>query len=477
VEDQFFVRPASLRLLWSYVRDIGPRAVLRKIWSRRSERERNAKFLSVGMGRVIEGGAPEGAIVAFLAPNHPLCVDRLCLPAGLTQTAEELNDLLPPPAQMRFADLREDPPDVAQELDSWSPFAGRELPNPMPALVPLVAQSLGAARLIERPAREPISERFRSVTGRDPKDQRPSCTVIGFGNYAKSTLLPFLSQELAVTTIHEIDPCQIGPISRSDFGWDTAPSPAADDDANCWAIANYHHLHAPLAAEALRRGKSAIIEKPLAVSADALEDFLDAFDSAEDGRVFMCFQRRYARFNPWIAADIREHGGPLDYHCMVFEESLPTLHWYRWPLSGSRLTSNGCHWIDHFLFLNGYSMPVETEVKTSRRGVINCSIELENGAFFTMVLTDEGSPRIGVQDVVDIRCGRRTARIVNNSEYVAEGPRHVVRRKRVNKRDAYARMYRTIGRRIAQGAQGDTRESLEVPARVTQILESQLEPA
>jgi predicted dehydrogenase len=298
------------------------------------------------------------------------------------------------------------------------------------------------------------------------------------GHYAKGTLLPYLGRELDVTRIHELDPSQIGPDPPGNFAWDTAPEPRSDDDSDCWAIASYHHLHAPLAAEALRRGKDAIVEKPLAVGEDALDELLTALDNAPSSRVFTCFQRRYARFNDWIAEDVREDAAmPLHYHCIVYEEPLPERHWYRWPNSGSRLTSNGCHWIDHFLFLNDYATPVSAELRTSRQGGLNASVELANGAFFTMALTDEGSPRIGVQDVVDVRSESRSARIVNSSQYLAEGPRQVLRRKRISKLDAYERMYRTIGQRLARGERGDSRASLEVPVRVTQTLERQLEPA
>jgi predicted dehydrogenase len=301
--------------------------------------------------------------------------------------------------------------------------------------------------------------------------------VFGFGNYAKTTLVPYLSRELAVRAVHEIDPCQIGPDPSGPI-WDTSPEPRPDDASDCWAISTYHHLHAPLAAEALRRGKRAVVEKPLAVSEEALDEFLDVYDAPHDGAVFVCFQRRYAAYNRWIELDVRlEPEAPLDYHCLVYEEPLPARHWYRWPASGSRLTSNGCHWIDHFLFLNAYAEPVATAVSTSTSGVVNCSVELANGAFFTMVLTDHGSARIGVQDIVDVRSGCRSARIVNGSRYTAEDRHRVLRRERVRKLDAYERMYRSIGRGVAARSAGDPRASLEVPVRLTQMLERQYQPA
>jgi len=74
----YFERPRSLRLVFSYLRDVGPRGVLRKIASRRAEAARNRKFLSIGLGEIAEGPVVgqfhPGERVWFLAPCHPACV-------------------------------------------------------------------------------------------------------------------------------------------------------------------------------------------------------------------------------------------------------------------------------------------------------------------------------------------------------------------------------------------------------------------
>ena len=54
VEDQYFVPRLSLRRVLSYVREFGIVPVLRKIRSRLRERARNAKYISCGVGVVLE---------------------------------------------------------------------------------------------------------------------------------------------------------------------------------------------------------------------------------------------------------------------------------------------------------------------------------------------------------------------------------------------------------------------------------------
>ncbi len=102
-------------------------------------------------------------------------------------------------------------------------------------------------------------------------------------------------------------------------------------------------------------------------------------------------------------------------------------------------------------------------------------MELENGAFFTMALTDRGSERIGVQDNVELRARGVTVRMINGSEYVAEGSDRILRRRRINKIRSYQAMYRSIGRRIAAGEPGDSARSLAVSSRLMLELESRLE--
>src|ERR1700747_3285563 len=74
--DAYFRRSNNFRLVWNYINEIGLKATLTKIISRRREGARNAKFLSIGLGFV---DRPEGCKpVVFVAPLHPECADTIC---------------------------------------------------------------------------------------------------------------------------------------------------------------------------------------------------------------------------------------------------------------------------------------------------------------------------------------------------------------------------------------------------------------
>lgn len=490
VSDLYFVRGPSPRLVWNYLREVGPKTVLRKARSRMQEGLRNDKWLSVGEGRVLE--APEnaplgpGAPVRFVAPTHPRCVERLVLPAELVLPGCGSGDA----AELAFVPAAHARPASAGRalsgLAGWMPESGAPLPLPPQAELAAEvdaalrrARDARARRLPLRP-RSPVVERWAppELPARSSERERPRAVLFGYGHYAKTVILPHVRPALALREVHEVDPSQI-PLRRPpDVIFDTSPEPRPETEADVFLIAGYHHTHAPLAIRILEQGGYAVVEKPLAVDGAQLKDLLEAMDSGCGAGLFACFHRRYSPLNDLALLDLGERpGAPVDYHCVVYEVPLPRHHWYRWPRSRSRLVSNGCHWIDHFVYLNGFSEAEECGVQRFRNGAVECWAVLQNGAVFTMVLTDRGSERIGLQDHVELRGERATIRIRDGILYEAESSSRVLRRRRIPKTLPYRRMYREIAARILRGEGGDSARSVRVSTGLVLALEEKLAAA
>ena len=479
LRDLFFVRRSSVRMLTNYVATIGLRDVGRKIRSRRAERSRNDKWLAYGAGIVLEGPvegrfAP-GVTVAFVAPRHPRCVERLVSVEALL-TPFDLEPSCKNPGRLLFR-RGGDPAHGApfSALRGWDPESGAD-PRALGADTALkeVSRRLAALERVELDALpcepSPVSERSR--TGDDLPD---GITLFGYGNYAKTMVVPTLGQRLPIRTVHELDPTQI-PSSTDAVAWDTSPLPRQGERSRVFAAAGYHHTHAPVAVHALRNGADAVVEKPLATDRGQLQDLLRAM-STSSGRLFACFQRRYLPCNRLVRADLGIGADePLSYHCIVYEVPLPALHWYRWPRSRSRLVSNGCHWLDHFLFLNHFSLPSERHAWEAHDGTIQCAVTLQNGAVFTMVLTDRGSPRVGLRDHVELRSDNATATLVDSSRYRVERGDRLVRRMRFHKFAGHRRMYRSIADAIASGRPGDSVRSVKVSTELVLDLEEMVQP-
>jgi predicted dehydrogenase len=486
LEDLYFVRSFQPRVVWNYLRQVGPVMVWRKVASRLQERSRNEKWVSAGVGTVLEAPAaaafPPGCRVAFLAPTHPACLERLVVPPGLVASWE--GGSLPLREGFVLHEAWLGPEELGrpwwEPVQGWSPAAGQPIS-------PGFTRGLGKAIAEELLGRD-WSRAQALPAGPDPtvaetsESSRPAhhgakkrAVLFGYGHYAKTIIRPNVSEYLEIEAAHEVDPTQVpmdgGQIAR----WDTAPEGRDAEHYDVSLIAGYHHTHAPLAVWALQRGGYAVSEKPVAVDSEQLEALLCAVAKSERG-FFGCFHKRYSPLNRLALQDLGQRpGAPIDYHCVVYEVPLPDLHWYLWPNSKSRLVSNGCHWIDHFLYLNGFCEVRQSELFAGPRGTINCSVVLRNGAVFTMVLTDQGSDRIGLQDHVELRAGSVTVTISNNTDYLAENRVQILRRVRINKMRTYKAMYREIARRIARDEGGDTADSIRVSTALILDLEAKLQ--
>lgn len=480
IEGMYFVRPFSWRLVANYLREIEWRAVLRKVFSRYAERHRNAKFVSIGLGWVVESEDPShraGAPVAFVACRHPRCVDEIVVPAALACPLGEVPAGFERGGAIAHTTLSTDTDGLRRLVASvagWDNESGL----PVPAIHwPDVVQALsGLGR--ERCALVPlagVTDGSPALPGERVRRQWDA-TLFGYGNYAKTIIIPYLPPPLRITRIHEVDPLQI-PVPLRTYDWHTSPARDASDPNRIVFIAGYHHTHADLAIDALRQDHTAVVEKPIVVDRGQLDRLQQALATSA-GRIFACFHKRYSPLNAFAIEDLDiGKGNPVSYHCIVYEVPLPRLHWYRWPKSHSSIVCNGCHWIDHFLWLNGYPDYERYDLSCGDDGTVNASVQLANGAFFTMVLTHRGSERIGVQEYVELRASDRTVRVINNARYEAESSRKLLRRRRVNKMGSYASMYTCIGHAVLAGAPGDSLRSVEVGSRLMLALDDALTQA
>ena len=213
---------------------------------------------------------------------------------------------------------------------------------------------------------------------------------------------------MTLRAVHELDPTLLGDRGGGVLE-DTSPTPREDEpQAVAWFIAGWHHHHAGLAVEALsspgrRSHREAAGDDRCPSSRRCSRRCVQP-----RARVFVGFHRRRAPYTEWIRQDLglADAAGACDYHCLVHEIELPEHHWYRWPASRSRLVSNGCHWIDHFLYLNRWSRPVDWSIWRGPAGQIQVALELTNGAHFSMTLSDRGSDRLGVRELVEVCSGR-----------------------------------------------------------------------
>ena len=472
-EAQFFDRGFDPWMVWNYWQELGTRDVVRKVRSRTAERARNHRYFLYGTGLVLDSLVPEvspGSEVAFVAPNSPQLLERLILPGGLVKTVKpcvrqrDTNEVW-----LYAKESHTDLPSSLTDLGSWNEFSGVPIP-------PTVSDALaGIPERIERmwPSRKwrafaastPVKEHTDTAANEGTVGRRPQATVFGRGNYVKTMVVPEMARHVDVSCVHEIDPLQIGRRPDPAIRWDTSPWFRDDEIPEIVVIAGYHSMHASLAADALDRGtRAVVIEKPIATTGDDLRRLL-ASARRTDASLFVAFQRRYSSFNEVIRRPVGGRpSGAISCAAIAYEVPLPSRHWYRWPTSGSRLISNGCHWLDHFLFINDYSTCEHLAVAPLGDTTIVVTATLANGANLSFTLTDEGSPRLGVRDHCEFRSGNQTVVIDDFSRLVAEDSHRRVARLQTHRLEAHRTMYRSIGHRISSGGPGDDLDQLRQSA-------------
>ncbi len=476
IDDAFLQVPKSLRRVVAYTRNLGIRQTLRKIHSRRSESLRDRKVLACGVGRLLQAGSDPalepGTAVAFVAPRRPPCVDLAALDERLLKKLDAVPAALDRPGFVHLGHWDRGA-DELREIAAWSRWSGVQLDEErIRRTLDMFCDELPrlATREPERILHSPEPPpRPGAAPTRPPAPTRgrKSAVLFGYGHYAKNCLLPHVGRHLDLVCIHELDPTQIGrteaggPIVRTS-GW---PEPWEDYDA--WLVAGYHHTHAPIATEAALKGRAALVEKPLVTERAQLGPLLDAL-SGGTGRVFVGFHRRFSPLNEQIRRDLQvKPGGPVSCRAVVYEIPIPANHWYCWPTSRSRVISNGCHWIDHFLFVNDWSEPTRIDARYLGNGDMVVLIDLANGASLSLTLTDEGSPFLGLRDHVEFTVGDRVARISDSRRYQSETAAGPLRRRRVGTMEPYEAMYATLSRKIALGEPGDSLESIRVSCEAT----------
>lgn len=461
INSQYIEHPKSIWLLWNYLERVGFRAVVRKLRSRFSEQKRNQKIFGLGFGQIIE--APENVSsllnkrVIFLAPNHSSIRKTIVLDKHFIEllSSSELGV-----GASNTTTIIDKLPPALQSYRAWSPYSGKEFDTSS------IKQALaGISRDVKvnsndksNPSQEIIDHYYLP----ESFQSKPTAVLFGLGNYAKTAILPNIKPYIVLQRVHEVDPDQLAFLgSNPKVSLDTSPIPRDDSKFDAWFIAGFHHTHAELAIKGIEQGAYAVIEKPLATTMSQYRAFKDTLNNNDSSKFFLCFHKRYSKLHDYFLKDIGcRLGEPVDMHCIVYEIPLPEFHWYNWPNSGSRLISNGCHWIDYFMYTNDYSPFVEYRKWKPRGSDVVVQVRLENGAYFSMSLTDSGSQRLGVRDYIELRHGGITVTMNDGSSYFAENRNRVFNRKKINPLNAYARMYQKIAQSIASGDKGDDLKTL-----------------
>ncbi len=235
-----------------------------------------------------------------------------------------------------------------------------------------------------------------------PAAKGTGVALIGAGAFARATLIPALEEAGA----HLVAVTSESGLTASDvatrFGFERAATSVdeilGDDAVGAVVIATRHPSHASLAAAALRAGKAVLVEKPLALSAEQLQEVEDAL--TPDSVLMVGFNRRFAPLVERLGVELR---GCNDLVLLVRVNAgpLPADHWLHDPEDGGgRLLGEGCHFVDLLATLAGSEALAAHAIATPPPGrPIECSDTFSAhirfaGGVGTLVYSGGGDPKL-----------------------------------------------------------------------------------
>ncbi len=218
--------------------------------------------------------------------------------------------------------------------------------------------------LLEYQRERSLISRRLDVPARRPRRTNGSVRVglIGAGNFAQGVLLPVLARRSdvrlhAVATASGLSARSVADRYGSQYATSDYIEILQDPEVDCVMICTRHDTHARILIDALRHGKIAFVEKPLAITHDQLRGIEDA--AAESSATFMVgFNRRYSPMIRALRDFLSYDTAGLMMHYRVNAGSLSRDHWLNDEDQGGRMLGEVCHFVDTLQFL-AHSAPVQ----------------------------------------------------------------------------------------------------------------------
>lgn len=174
-----------------------------------------------------------------------------------------------------------------------------------------------------------------------------------------------------------------------------------DKDVDAVLIATRHNLHASMALEALRAGKHVLLEKPLALLAEEVDEIVGFYSETSIHAkpiLLTGFNRRFSPIAVKIQNLIKGRSNPLIINYRMNAGYVSLDHWVHSQEGGGRNLGEACHIYDLFTYLTG-SRVIDVKAQRVRPGTgyyshrdnFVASISFEDGSIATLTYTAMGA--------------------------------------------------------------------------------------
>lgn len=235
-----------------------------------------------------------------------------------------------------------------------------------------------------------------------PQD-RLTVGVIGAGGFAKTKLLPLLSQmkQAKIHTIIDANATNALNVARQYNAFhhhNDYLDIVRNKNIDAVIIATPHAFHTEQAIACLKAGKAVFVEKPAAVSCAQLTKLKSFLESNKESLYCVDFNRSFSPFMQKIKEAIANRTTPLVAQYRMNAGFIPKDHWIQSTLHGGRAIGEACHIFELFSFLTN-AKPVDINVNSInpirddllRNDNFSASIRFDDGSLCTLLYTSIGN--------------------------------------------------------------------------------------
>jgi predicted dehydrogenase len=182
---------------------------------------------------------------------------------------------------------------------------------------------------------------------------RVSC--IGAGSFARAVIFPALRKNRGVA-LHSVATASgiASESARRLFGFTRAVTPAdlfQDKDTDAVFVLSRHDSHAQYVVAALSGHKPVLVEKPLAVNREQLDEIRSAYRAVKEEApapfLMVGYNRRFAPFTERLKEFFAGRQEPMVVSVRVNAGYIPHDHWVQQNSSGGgRIVGELCHFVD-----------------------------------------------------------------------------------------------------------------------------------
>lgn len=270
----------------------------------------------------------------------------------------------------------------------------------------------------------------------------PVVGLIGAGIFATSTLLPNLAKidGIKLKALSAASGISCESVAKK-YGFEYCTSDyhkiMSDPEINCVIAATRNSLHAPLVIEALKNKKAILVEKPLALTEEELQEITYTWQE-HGGHVMVGFNRRYSELGMKLKDFFKGRTQPMVAFYRVNAESIPNDHWIYDPSEGGgRIITECCHFIDFMQYVIGssptevYAKKIETQANSPEDAEnVSITISFEDGSVGTVIYTTHGDSSVSKEHAEFFADGMvGTITDFKNLELVKDGKKTKVAKK------------------------------------------------